>query len=65
MVCFLLHKSFDFTGGMGITNVLWSGFSVLFVIFAGIFFFHEKIQTYDIVGITLIVLGICCIRYTK
>jgi small multidrug resistance pump len=64
VVCFLLNKSF-YLNTMGITNVLWSGVSVLFVIMAGVFLFHEKIHTHDLVGGALITAGMLMIRYTK
>ena len=64
IVCFLLHKSF-YLNTMGITNVLWSGISVLFVIIAGVFLFHEKVHTHDIIGAALITTGMLIIRYTK
>lgn len=63
-VCFLLNKSFHLNT-MGITNVLWSGMSVMFVIIAGVLLFHEKIHTHDVVAAALITTGMLMIRYTK
>lgn len=64
LVCYFLHCSFSINNNMGITNVLWSGLSVLAVILAGVLFFHEKIHVHDIIATAMITSGIMIIKYT-
>lgn len=62
LVCLLLVRSYHFRG-MGIVNCIWSGISILFILVIGIFFFNEKININDILGILLIIIGIFFIQY--
>ena len=65
LVCYLLHKSFDYNNSMGLNNVIWSGLSVMLVIGAGILFFHEKLHLHDLVASALITSGILIVRFTE
>ncbi len=55
LVSLFLVKSFKYEG-MGIVNVLWSAFSVIFVVSVGVLFFKESI-TYVEMGAMLMILG--------
>lgn len=61
-VAIFLTKSFKYEG-IGIVNVLWSAFSVLFVVGAGILFFKEQINTIELGGIALIISGVVILRF--
>ncbi|HVW66922.1 MAG TPA: SMR family transporter [Candidatus Peribacteraceae bacterium] len=56
-VSLLLVQTFQYDG-MGIVNVLWSAFSVILVVCAGHFGFHEKVTHREIVGIALVLIGV-------
>lgn len=62
VVCYLLVQSYGFKS-MGMVNCLWSGVSILFIVWIGYAFFNEKIAVQDIVGIVLIIIGIWFIQY--
>lgn len=62
-VCYLLHKSFDHNG-MAITNVLWSGLSILLVTLAGVLYFKEEIHLHDLFAGLLITAGVIILRLT-
>lgn len=62
MVAFFLTKSFKY-GDMGIVNVLWSAFSVLFVVGVGYFYFKEHINLVELGGMSLIVMGVVVLRF--
>lgn len=62
VVSFFLVKSFKYEE-MGIVNVLWSAFSVLFVVGAGMFFFGEKVSLIEVVAMALIMVGVVILRY--
>ena len=64
LVCFFLNKSYYYTG-MGMTNVIWSGLSILMVTLAGILFFKEKLYGHDLLAGSLIATGIMIINVTK
>ena len=64
MVCYLLDKSFNYST-MGITNVVWSGISILAVAIAGVLFFREKVHLHDVIAGILITIGILIFRYTE
>lgn len=64
MVCYLLLQSYNYKG-MGIVNTLWSGTSIIVILFVGIFFFNEKIYIGDIIGIILILIGFFLISYNN
>lgn len=62
VVCRLLVKTYDHQG-MGLVNVLWSGISILFGLFAGAIFFKEQVSYLDKIGIVCVILGISLIMY--
>ncbi len=60
-VSFFLIKSFVYEG-MGVVNVIWSAFSVIFVTTIGVVEFRERTSFMEIVGMILAVAGICVLR---
>lgn len=64
LVCFLLNKSFSFSG-MGLTNVMWSGISVMAVTLTGVLWFHEKLHLHDILASAMITGGLLILKYTS
>lgn len=62
MVCYLLLQSYNHKG-MGIINTLWSGMSVIVILCVSIYFFDEKLDTEDIIGIILILVGFTLLTY--
>lgn len=64
IVCFLLDKSFYYST-MGITNVIWSGVSILVVSLAGLLLFKEKIHVHDVIAGILITIGILIFKFTE
>jgi multidrug transporter EmrE-like cation transporter len=62
IVCYMLVKTYDYQG-MGLVNVLWSGISILFGLFAGSIFFKEQVTHLDKIGIFCVILGISLIMY--
>lgn len=60
-VTMLLVKSFRYEG-MGVVNVLWSAFSIMFVVAAGILFFKEKVHLLELLGVFLVLCGVSLIR---
>lgn len=62
VVCYLLVKTYDYQG-MGLVNVLWSGISILFGLFAGAIFFKESITDLDKIGVICVITGISLIVY--
>ncbi len=61
-VSMLLVLSFDYEG-MGIINVLWSAFSVIFVAGVGVLKFHEHITHAEAVGMCFTVVGVVILRF--
>lgn len=62
-VCYLLHRSFFYTG-VALTNILWSGLSVMATTLVGITLFKEKFHFHDIIAAILIAAGVMIIRIT-
>ncbi|HVW66921.1 MAG TPA: SMR family transporter [Candidatus Peribacteraceae bacterium] len=60
-VSLLLIRSFRYEG-MGIVNVLWSAFSVIFVVAVGIFLFQETISGIETIGIAFVLSGVVLLR---
>ena len=44
--------------GLGITNLIWSVFSIISIVIVGMVAFHEKITKYDIIGIVFCLIGL-------
>ena len=64
MVVYLLNKSYDYTT-MGSAQVLWSGMSCISVLFVGRYFFGEKVEANEWIGMSLILLGIAITQMKK
>ena len=62
VVCMLLLVSYRYKT-MGMVNVIWSGMSILVILFAGVIFFKEEVTTYDKIGVILIVAGMAFILW--
>jgi len=61
LVTILLVKSFKYEG-VGVVNVLWSAFSIMFVVGAGVLIFKEKIHLVELLGVIMVLGGVSLIR---
>ncbi len=61
-VVFFLIQSFHFEG-MGMVNVIWSAFSVVFVECLAVYTFHERVTHTQIFGILFAVVGVAILRF--
>jgi multidrug transporter EmrE-like cation transporter len=57
-VCLFLRQIYNNKGSIGITNVIWSIFSIVSILIVGIVFFHEKVNNWDLLGIFFAIIGI-------
>jgi len=57
---FLIH-SYHYEG-MGIVNVLWSAFSVLFVVITGMMFFGEQVTASEWCGTAMVMAGVIILK---
>jgi len=64
IIVFLLNKSYKETS-MGLTQILWSGFSCISILIIGKYFFGEEIDKYEWLGICLILLGVTMTQIKK
>ena len=64
MVVYLLNKSYEHTT-MGTVKILWAGLSCLTVLLVGRFFFGEKVEANEWIGMSLILLGIAITQMKK
>lgn len=64
VVAYLLTLSYDHKG-MGITNLLWSGITIVVILTAGIILYNERLTNYDIAGLCLILSGTGFILYEE
>ncbi len=64
VIAYLLTLAYEHKG-MGITNVLWSGITIIFILLAGMTLYNEKLTNYDIVGLCLILSGSTFILYEE
>lgn len=62
LVSFFLIKSFKFEG-MGMVNVLWSAFSVILVVSAGVLFFKESVSFVEMGAMGMILIGVMILRF--
>lgn len=62
LVSVFLVKSFKYEG-MGLVNVLWSAFSVIFVVSAGMIFFKETVSYLEVAAMVMIVSGVVVLRF--
>ena len=63
-VAYFLNKSYDHTT-MGQTQVIWSGLSCISVLMVGRYFFGEKVDANEWIGMSLILLGIAITQMKK
>ena len=59
-VCVGLYIMYGFRQ-MGVVNLMWSCMSILTIMLVGVFFFHERIDIYDIMGMILVFAGLVLI----
>ena len=64
VVCYMLDKCFNYAP-LWMTNVVWNGFSVVLVIFAGILVFNEQYHLHDFVATILVIIAIIIFEYTN
>jgi multidrug transporter EmrE-like cation transporter len=64
VIAYLLTLSYDHKG-MGITNLLWSGITIIVILIAGMILYDEKLSNYDIMGLCLILSGTGFILYEE
>jgi multidrug transporter EmrE-like cation transporter len=64
VIAYLLTLSYDHKG-MGITNLLWSGITIIIILMAGMILYDEKLTNYDIMGLCLILSGTGFILYEE
>lgn len=62
LVALFLVKTFHYEG-MGVVNVLWSAFSVVFVVLAGVLFYHEHVTPVQLGAMGMIVTGVVVLRF--
>lgn len=65
IVCFLLNQSLNFSDTIGMTNVIWSGISVMLVTLVGVIVFHEELHFHDVIAASLITVGMLILKFTK
>lgn len=64
VIAYLLTLAYEHKG-IGITNVLWSGITIIIILITGIILFDEKLTNYDIIGLCLILFGSTFILYEE
>ncbi len=64
MIVYLLNKSYEHTT-MGTVKILWAGLSCLSILLIGKFFFGEKVEANEWIGMSLILLGIAITQMKK
>ena len=57
LVIYMLYRAYYFTG-FAIANGLWSALALVLTTVVGIFYYKENLNYYELVGISLIVIGI-------
>jgi len=57
LICLLLIKSYAYDT-MGIVNLIWSCFSIILVIVAGVCLYHEEFTKYDCMGMIFVFAGL-------
>lgn len=60
LVCIGLYTMYGYKT-MGIVNLIWSCLSILSILTVGVVFFHEEVNRYDIIGISLIFSGLALV----
>lgn len=64
VIAYLLTLSYEHKG-MGITNVLWSGITIIVILITGMLVYDERLTNYDIIGLCLILFGSTFILYEE
>ena len=64
MIVYLLNKSYEHST-MGTVKILWAGLSCISILLIGRFFFGEKVEANEWIGMSLIVLGIAITQMKK
>ena len=64
VVSYLLCKSYEIQGGLGIINLIWSGISVVTSFTIGILYFKEKFHFHDVIAVILITIGMMILKNT-
>ncbi len=64
LVCVFLEYSFRYEG-MGVVNILWSAFSVTFVVATGMLLFSEHVTPAQIVGTAFVMTGVLLLRWSE
>jgi len=59
-VCFGLYNMYSMKE-IGVVNFMWSCMSIITILSVGVFFFHETINIYDIIGIVLVFTGLALV----
>ena len=57
LVAFLLNTSYNYSS-MGMSQMLWSGMSVVAILLVGSFFFGETIEKNEWIGMIFIIIGL-------
>ena len=57
LVAFLLNTSYNYSS-MGMSQMLWSGMSVIAILLVGSFFFGETIEKNEWIGMIFIIIGL-------
>lgn len=57
LVIYLLYRAYFYTG-FAIANGIWSAFALVLTTLVGVFYYKETLNTYEIAGIVIIVIGI-------
>lgn len=61
IVCYLLIETFN-EKGMAVTNVLWSGLSIVASTSLGVIYFKEHLVQSDYIGIFFVTVGIMILK---
>lgn len=64
MIVYLLNKSYEHST-MGTVKILWAGLSCISILLIGRFFFGEKVEANEWIGMSLILLGIAITQMKK
>jgi multidrug transporter EmrE-like cation transporter len=65
LVSYLLCKSYEIEGGLGMINLIWSGISVITSFTIGILYFKEQFHFHDAIAILFITIGMLILKHTK
>lgn len=57
LICLLLIKSYAYDT-MGVVNLIWSCFSIILVVVAGVCLYHEEFTKYDLLGMIFVFAGL-------